>query len=354
MPETMAESRTTNPEHVTTGPLPGATPCVLDVKGLKTHFRTREGTLRALEGVSFSVAPREILGVVGESGCGKSITAASILRILPPEAHIAGGEILFQTRNGEMVDLAQLKPKSRRVRRIRGDEISMVFQEPMTAFSPVHTIGNQIIEALRLHQRCTPQRARKRAVDMLNSVGMPRPSQLIDSYPFELSGGMRQRAMIAMALVCQPRMLIADEPTTALDVTIEAQILQLMRELQQDLGMAIMIITHDLSVVAEMSRNVLVMYLGQDVEYGTVEQIFFEPKHPYTRELLASVPRLGKKSGERLHTIKGTVPSLYERPEGCTFHPRCPDCIPGLCDSQAPGVFGLDDRHRVRCHLYRK
>lgn len=349
----MANSRTTPANQRPEAAAP-AELSVLEVRGLKTHFRTREGTLRALDGVSFAVAPGEILGVVGESGCGKSITAASILRILPPEAQIAGGEILFRTRNGEVIDLVRLKPRSRQIRQIRGDEISMVFQEPMTAFSPVHTIGNQITEALRLHQRCTPQRARKRAIDMLTSVGMPRPHLLIDSYPFELSGGMRQRAMIAMALVCQPRMLIADEPTTALDVTIEAQILELMRELQGKLGMAIMIITHDLSVVAEMSRNVLVMYLGQDVEYGTVEQIFSEPKHPYTRELLASVPRLGKKSGARLHTIKGTVPSLYERPTGCTFHPRCPDCIPGLCDAEAPDVFALDGHHRVRCHLYRK
>jgi len=325
---------------------------LLEVGDLKTHFQTREGVLKALEGVSFSIYEGEILGVVGESGCGKSLTAASILRILPPNAKIVGGDILLRGRDNEVIDLTRLKPKGREIRAIRGRDIAMVFQEPMTAFSPVHTIGSQIAEVVQLHQNKSKAAARDRAVEMLGRVGMPKPAQRFDAYPFQLSGGMRQRAMIAMALVCQPRLLIADEPTTALDVTIEAQILGLMRSLQKELGMAITIITHDLSVIAEMSRNVLVMYLGEDVEYGSAEQIFFEPKHPYTRELLASVPKLGKKARDKLHTIRGVVPSLYERPAGCSFHTRCEECIEGLCDRQRPASIEFDNGQQVRCFLY--
>ena len=325
---------------------------LLQVDDLKTHFHSREGTLRALDGVSFRIAPREILGVVGESGCGKTLTAFSIMRILPPSARIVRGRIVLQGRTGRPVNLARLDPKGKEIRAIRGREIAMIFQEPMTSFSPVHTIGNQIFEHLRLHQKSSKDQVREQVLDMLRRVGMPKPSQAIDAYPFRLSGGMRQRAMIAMALVCHPRLLIADEPTTALDVTIEAQILELMRELHQTLGMSVMIITHDLGVVAELSRNVLVMYLGQDVEYAPVQQLFSAPKHPYTRELLASIPKLGRKSGGRLHTIRGSVPSLYERPGGCPFHPRCRQMIAGVCDVQAPPVVDLDDGHQVRCFLY--
>ena len=327
-------------------------PCLLQVDNLRTHFHTREGTLRALDGVSFRIAPREVLGVVGESGCGKTLTAYSIMRILPSAARIVRGKIVLHGRAGRPVNLARLDPKGKEIRAIRGREIAMIFQEPMASFSPVHTIGNQITEHLRLHQKSSRDQAREQVLDMLRRVGMPKPSQAIDAYPFRLSGGMRQRAMIAMALVCHPRLLIADEPTTALDVTMEAQILELMRELHGTLGMSVMIITHDLSVVAEVSRNVLVMYLGQDVEYAPVQQLFSDPKHPYTSELLASVPKLGRKSGERLHTIRGSVPSLYERPRGCPFHPRCRRMITGVCDTEAPPVTALDDGHHVRCFLY--
>ena len=325
---------------------------ILEVKNLKTHFHTREGTLRAVEGVSFDLVESGVLGVVGESGCGKSITASSILQILPSNGSIVGGEIRWRDEDGRWIDIHQLSPRGKQMKAIRGQDIAMVFQEPMTAFSMVYTIGNQIMENLLTHKVCDKKEARDRAIEILRRVGMPKPEQRVDAYPFELSGGMRQRAMIAMALVGKPRLLIADEPTTALDVTIEAQILSLMQRLQSEMGMAIMIITHDLSVVAEMTENVLVMYLGEDVEYGTTKQIYFEPKHPYTRELLASVPKLGQKTGDRLPTIKGTVPSLYERPKGCPFHTRCREFMKGLCDEKHPPMVDLGDGHRTRCFLY--
>ncbi len=325
---------------------------LLCIRDLHVHFHTREGDLRALEGVSMEIARGEILGVVGESGCGKSITAASVLRILPENARIAEGTILFDAGEEGAVDMAQLDPRGARIRAIRGRDISMVFQEPMTAFSPVHTIGNQITEMIRLHSDPGKAEARERAVRELARVGMPKPEQRIDAYPFQLSGGMRQRAMIAMALACRPKLLIADEPTTALDVTIEAQILELIRRLQEDSGMAVMIITHDLSVVAEMSHRVLVMYLGQDVECAPAGELFRAPRHPYTRELLASIPRLGHKPGGRLHTIPGAVPSLYERPAGCPFHPRCPEAMEGICDQRPPPMTHPGPGRRVRCFLY--
>ena len=327
-------------------------PRLLHISGLKTHFKTPEGTLQAVVDVSLDMHEGEILGVLGESGCGKSVTAASVMRILPPNGRIAGGAILYRDRDGEMIDLARLKRTGRQIRAIRGDDIAMVFQEPMTSFSPVHSIGDQVSEALLVHRSMGRAKAEREAIEMLRRVGMPKPEETFRAYPFELSGGMRQRAMIAMALVCRPRLLIADEPTTALDVTIEAQVLELMRELQRTMGMAIMVITHDSSVVAAISRNVVIMYLGQDVEYAPVEEIFAAAKHPYTRELLASVPRLGQKSRAKLHTIKGAVPSLYERPGGCPFHPRCRDCIRGKCDTASPPVVELGNTHRVRCFLY--
>ena len=325
---------------------------LLEVRDLCVTFHLREGVLRALENVSFTIERGEILGIVGESGCGKSITAASILRILPWTAKIERGQLLFRGEDGSTIDLATLDPKGKTIREIRGRDIAMVFQEPMTAFSPVHTIGNQMMEVLRLHRGCSRAEARRDAIAMLDRVGMPKAARRIDAYPFQLSGGMRQRAMIAMALLCRPRLLIADEPTTALDVTIEAQILELLRDLQEEFGMAVMMITHDLSVIAEMARNVMVMYLGEDVEYASTPTIFFEPKHPYTRELLASVPKLGRGTGERLHTIRGSVPNLYERPNGCPFHPRCREAIPGRCEAVPPPVVEVGPRHRVRCHLY--
>ena len=272
---------------------------LVELKNIKTHFFLDEGTVRAVDGVSFSIHRGKVLGVVGESGCGKSITARSIMRIVPSPGKITAGQILFHRDskgNGsqatEVVDLAQLNPNGQEIRSIRGAEISMIFQEPMTSLSPVHTIGNQITEVITLHQGVSTQEARQAAINVLNQVGMPQPSRTIDRYPHELSGGMRQRAMIAMALSCHPTLLIADEPTTALDVTTEAQILSLMRRLKDELGMAIVYITHNLGVIAQMTDEVVVMYMGKVVETADVETLFYNPKHPYTTALLESIPRL--------------------------------------------------------------
>ena len=324
---------------------------LVEVKGLKTHFFSREGTLKALEDVNFAVHQSEILGVIGESGCGKSVTAQSILRIVPANGNIVDGEILLH-REGEVIDLTKLDPRGPEIRAIRGAEISMVFQEPMTSFSPVYTIGNQIMEVVQLHQECEKDEARDRTIEILRRVGMPKAEQQIDSYPFTLSGGMRQRAMIAMALSCQPRMLIADEPTSAVDVTIQAQILELLAELQEEMHMAIMLITHDLGVVAESSDNLLIMYLGRNVEYGSTEKLFYEPKHPYTQGLLSSIPKLGMLGARDLEPITGTVPSLYEIPDGCAFNPRCPHAIGGLCDKRVPPLLEIEEGHSARCWLY--
>jgi peptide/nickel transport system ATP-binding protein len=328
-----------------------ATPALLEVKDLQTCFFSREGKLRAVDGVSFVVRSGEVLGIIGESGCGKSVTAQSILRIVPSNGRIVGGQILFR-RNGDRIDLARLDPKGREIRSIRGKEISMVFQEPMTSFHPVYTIGNQIMEVIRLHQHCSKTEARKRAIEILAKVEMPNPSQQIDAYPFNLSGGMRQRAMIAMALACRPKLLIADEPTSAVDVTIQAQILRHLIHLQTEFGMSVMMITHDLGVVAETAHYLMIMYLGENVEYGPIEALFSDAKHPYTQGLLASVPRLGKRAKQELKPITGSVPSLYERPEGCPFHPRCPSFMPGVCDMEVPAVVALGAGRQVRCFLY--
>jgi peptide/nickel transport system ATP-binding protein len=335
---------------------------LLEIKNLKTYFFLDEGTVRAVDGADFEVKRGKTLGVVGESGCGKSVTARSILRIVPNPGKITEGQILFHrtpSTNGssavaETIDLATLDPQGDEIRDIRGGEISMVFQEPMTSLSPVHTIGNQIMEAIILHQEVTKDEARRLAVEMLDLVGMPQPSRTIDRYPHELSGGMRQRAMIAMSLSCHPSLLIADEPTTALDVTTEAQILTLMRRLQDELGMAIMFITHNLGVVAQMTDEVVVMYLGKVVERADVDTIFHNPKHPYTQALLQSIPRLGQRSRERrrLTPIRGTVPDPYTIPKGCPFHPRCSKAIRGVCDRHEPPYVEVEPGHQVRCVLY--
>ena len=325
---------------------------LLRVRDLKTYFFSREGTLRAVDGVSFDVHRGETLGIAGESGCGKSVTAQSILRIVPRNGRIVNGEILLQTDAG-VVDLAKLDGKGKQVRSIRGAQVSMVFQEPMTAFSLAYTIGNQIMEAIRLHQDCDKADARARAVDMLRRAGMPNPEQTIDAYPFAISGGMRQRAMIAMALSCHPSLLIADEPTTAVDVTIQAQVLELMKELQQELNMSLIIITHDLAVIAELCDRVMVMYLGRDVESAPVKDIFTTPKHPYTVGLLNSIPRLGEGSAHAIEAIGGSVPSPYDMPSGCAFHPRCPHLLQDTCDREFPAVQAVGPGHTVRCYLYR-
>jgi peptide/nickel transport system ATP-binding protein len=336
---------------------------LLEVKDLKTYFFLEEGTVRAVDGVDMVIRRGQALGVVGESGCGKSVTARSILRIVPRPGRIVQGEITLhrmrESKNGrtvtEAVRLTDLDPMGVDMRSIRGAEIALVPQEPMMSLSPVHTLGNQIIEAIMLHQRVTKAEARERAIHMLDLVGMPRPSRTIDRYPHELSGGMRQRGMIAMALSCHPSLLIADEPTTALDVTTEAQILKLIRSLRQELGMAIMYITHNLGVVAQTTEAVIVMYMGKVVEEADVDSLFHDPKHPYTRALLRSIPRLGQRTRERqrLESIRGSVPDPYALPKGCSFHPRCAQAIRGLCDREEPPYVEVGPAHKVRCVLYR-
>ena len=324
---------------------------LLSVDNLKTHFFSQEGTLKAVDGVNFQISRGETLGIVGESGCGKSVTAQSILRILPPNGRIVEGKVLLN-RNGTTVDLARLSPDSREVREIQGKEIAMIFQEPMTSFSPVYTIGNQISEAIRLHQDTTKKEAMEETLAVLTRVGMPKPAEIINSYPFNISGGMRQRAMIAMALSCRPNLLIADEPTTAVDVTIQAQVLELIAALQKEARMALILITHDLGIIAEMAERVMVMYLGKNIESAPVDDLYYQPKHPYTQGLLASIPKFGAASGETLTPIEGSVPSLYEIPTGCSFHSRCPHFMPGKCDVDDPPEVTVSTAHRVKCFLY--
>lgn len=327
---------------------------LVEVKNLKTYFYLDEGTVRAVDGADFVIRRGETLGVVGESGCGKSVTARSILNIVPKPGKTVEGEILYHRQvrgNAQTLDLTKMPPQSNEMRSIRGAEIAMVFQEPMTSLSPVHTVGNQIIEAIRLHQGLDTVAARELTIEMLDLVGMPLPDRIIDQYAHQLSGGMRQRAMIAMALSCHPSLLIADEPTTALDVTTEAQILKLMRQLQDELGMAIMYITHNLGVVAQMTENVVVMYMGKVVESANVDTLFYNPQHPYTRALLQSIPRLGQRTHEkrRLASIRGMVPDPYALPKGCAFHPRCSDMVPGVCDVEEPAMLEIAPGHKVRC-----
>jgi oligopeptide/dipeptide ABC transporter ATP-binding protein len=315
---------------------------------LRVHFPLDEGLVRAVDGVSYVLHRGRTLGVVGESGCGKTVTAQSILRIVPRPGRIVGGEIIYYPPNRTPIDLAKLDPRGARIRAIRGREIAYIFQEPMAALSPVHTIAHQMIERVRLHLGFGKAEARARAIATLARVGMPRPSQTIDRYAHQLSGGQRQRAIIAMALVCHPSLLIADEPTTALDVTTEAQILELLLELQREFGMAMQYITHNLGVVAELVDDVMVMYLGKPVEYGPVEQIFEDPRHPYTRALLRSIPKLGKKSQQRLESIRGMVPDPYRVPAGCAFHPRCPHYLPDVCAD--PQYVEVGPNHRALCN----
>jgi peptide/nickel transport system ATP-binding protein len=321
-----------------------ATP-LLRVADLKTHFHTRDGIVRAVDGVSFDVLPGETLAIVGESGCGKSVTSMSILRLLPmPPARIAGGRIEFDGRN--LLDLSEPE-----MRKVRGNAISMIFQEPMTSLNPVLTIGRQIAEALVLHRGMNEKAALTRAAEMLRKVHIPEAERRLKQYPHELSGGMRQRVMIAMALACGPRLLIADEPTTALDVTIQAQILELMRELRDDTGASIILITHDLGVVAEIAHRVVVMYAGRKVEEAPIAELFASPRHPYTRGLLGSMPHLGdsvNETGKRLVEIPGMVPSLKDPAPGCLFAPRCPNATE-RCTREAPPLELHAARHWAAC-----
>ena len=350
-------------------------PVLIEIKNLKTHFFLDEGTVQAVNGVDFTIHQHKTLCVVGESGCGKSVTARSILQIVDQPGRIVEGEILYHrpdrlsaAANGEwitgevgangnstteIIDLAALDPRGREIRSIRGQDISMIFQEPMTSLSPIHTVGNQITEAIKLHTDMLDDEADEHAVELLRRVGIPRPAERLGTYPFELSGGMRQRVMIAMALSCNPALLIADEPTTAVDVTTQAQILELLEELQDEYGMAIMLITHDLGVVAEMADDVVVMYLGQVAERGDVDSIFHDPKHPYTQSLLKSIPRLGvSRNRQRLDSIRGMVPDPYNRPTGCMFGPRCDHFMPGRCDTISPPAIPLGPGREVHCLLY--
>lgn len=319
---------------------------LLEVRSLTTRFFTEDGVVRAVEDVSLEIFPGEILSLVGESGCGKSVTGLSLLRLIPiPPGKIAGGEILFEGR-----DLLRLD--EREMERVRGNAISMIFQEPMTSLNPVFTIGNQIMEVLQLHQNLNKREARRKAIEMLDRVRIPFPEVRIDSYPHQLSGGMRQRAMIAMALSCQPKLLIADEPTTALDVTIQAQVLRLLREIQREMGMAVMLITHDLGVVSEIADRVAVMYAGRIVESGPIEAIFGEMRHPYTRGLLESIPLLEEKK-RRLNAIPGQVPNPMNLPSGCKFHPRCYLMIED-CQREEPPLFQVNGNHFSRCIRWRE
>jgi peptide/nickel transport system ATP-binding protein len=326
---------------------------IVRVEDLKTYFKTLDGTVRAVDGVSLEVHPGEALGLVGESGCGKSVTAFSILRLLPPKtSRIVEGKILFDRGTGEPpVDLVHVDPNGDLIRSIRGNEIAMIFQEPLTSLSPVHTVGSQIAEAVELHQNASSEDAREQAIRMLEAVGIALPEQRFDEYPHQFSGGMRQRAMIAMALSCNPALLIADEPTTALDVTIQAQIIELMKSLQEEFGMAILMITHNLGVVAELCSRVAVMYMGKIVETGDARTIFHRPLHPYTVGLMRSIPHLGHRVKARLTPIPGSVPDPYSVPSGCAFYPRCPAPKVEACTKDV-ALITVEAGHQVRCTLY--
>lgn len=313
-----------------------AEPVALAIRDLAVHFEMEQGVVRALEGVSFDLSAGRTLGIVGESGCGKSVTARSILRILDRPGRVVGGSITLDPEGSAPVDLLQLDPNTKHMREIRGGRIGLIFQEPMTALSVHYTVGNQIIEAVRQHSDLSKAAARDRAIELLHEVGIPRPELRVDAYPFQLSGGLRQRVGIAMALAGDPDILIADEPTTALDVTTQAQVLDLLRRLQAEKRIALMLITHDMGVIAEMCDDVAVMYLGRIVEYAPVEALFTAPRHPYTRALLRAVPNILAKPRQRLATIGGAVPHPGARPKGCPFHPRCAEAIEGRCSVSLP------------------
>lgn len=325
---------------------------VISVRDLETHFFTDEGVVRAVDGVNFDVHPGTTMGIVGESGCGKSITAKSILQIVEAPGRIVNGEIQYRRQSGEPVNLLDYPANSGRMRAIRGGEISMIFQEPMTSFSSLHTFGNQIDEALKLHTNLSKDERFELAVDWLARVGIPNPSQRMHEYPFRFSGGQLQRAMIAMAMCTNPKVLIADEPTTALDVTTQAQILDLLQRMQEENDMAIVFITHDLGVIAEIADEVTVMYLGKVVESGPVNDFFDAPLHPYSRALLTSIPSMFTGSRERLPSISGSIPHPQNRPSGCAFHPRCQSFINGVCDIREPNLVSVNEEQDVSCFLY--
>ncbi len=331
-------------------------PPLLQVKDLRVTFGLDEGVVRAVDGTSFDVRPGEVVGIVGESGCGKSVTMRAILQLVDRPGRIASGTILYRDRNGAEINLTNLSPRGPEMRAIRGAEIALIPQEPMAAFSPVHTVGSQIIEAIMLHagqsgRRITKAEAREITIGLFRDVGISIPEQRIDSYSWQLSGGLRQRAMIAMALSCQPRLLIADEPTTAIDVTTQAQVLELLRELRRKYNTAIIFITHDLGVIAQMTSYVVVMYLGRVMEQGPVDQIFHSPKHPYTRALLRSIPSLYGETRTALPVIAGSLPHPFNRPAGCPFHPRCPEAM-ARCAVAQPVLLPVGDNQAAACFLH--
>ncbi len=329
---------------------------LLSIRDLKTYFVMDEGTSMAVDGVSFDVYPGQVVGVVGESGCGKSVTIKSVLQIVQKPGKIVGGEVRWRweagTKAEDVTDILTYDAQGKEMRSVRGAEIALIPQEPMAAFSPVHTVGSQIVEAIRLHIDVSKKEAQAMAIERLHEVGMPSPEQRMDAYSWELSGGLRQRAMIAMALSCNPRLLIADEPTTAIDVTTQAQVLNLLRRLQNELNMSIIFITHDLGVIAQIADYVVVMYLGRIVETGPVDDIFHNPQHPYTIALLESIPTIHSASKEFLPTIEGSIPHPFNRPPGCPFFPRCTSFMRGTCDRYTPTLQPVNERQSVSCFLH--
>ncbi len=327
---------------------------LLDVRDLRVVLNSDGEDVHIVNGINFNITPGKVLAMVGESGCGKSVTSQSLLRLLPRELRIASGQIIFRDPYTQStVDLASMPEECKAIRNIRGNHIAMIFQEPMSSFSLLHTMGNQIGEVILLHRKTSKAETRALVIELLDKVGIPDPERAIDQYPYEFSGGMRQRAMIAKALACNPSLLIADEPTTALDVTIQAQILEMMRALQAEFGMAIIFITHDLGVVAQIADEVAIMYMGRIIEKGPVDEIFHEPRHPYTIDLIRAIPKLGDLRAQRqLNPIRGTVPSLFDLPAGCTFHPRCDFFMAGRCDTQVPELTEITPQHFVSCFLH--
>jgi peptide/nickel transport system ATP-binding protein len=331
-------------------PTPTTEP-LLRVEDLRVQIGTDDGVIRPVDGVSFELAAGKTLCIVGESGSGKSLTGRALMNLMPERMRIAGGRIAYRTAAGPVVDIAGLPPRGPAIRAIRGAEIALVSQEPMAALSPVHTIGQQLGAVIRQHMGLGRKAVRERALECLADVGIPKPAERLDSYPFEFSGGMRQRVCIALALSCGPRLIIADEPTTALDVTTQANILDLFKKLQAEHGLSILFITHDLGVVADVADQVAVMYLGKVVERGSVDDVFYDPQHPYTRALLKSVPTLSRQRVHRLAAIRGMVPSAFDRPPGCPFHPRCDQAVAGLCDRHDPPETALGPGRGARCVL---
>ena len=325
---------------------------ILEVRDLRVYFHLDEGLLKAVDGVDLTVRRGKVLGLVGESGCGKSVTAQAILRLIPHPGTVEGEILLRRETGSQSVDIVRLNPYGAQMRAIRGAQIGMVFQEPMKAFSPIHTIGDQMREGILLHVADTREEADTIALRTLERVGMPNPTQRLNEYPHQLSGGMRQRALIAMALSCQPAILIADEPTTAVDVTVQAQILRLIKDLQADLDMSVIFITHDLGVIAEMAHEVAIMYLGKVVELASVDRIFYAPKHPYTRALLGCIPEVGIEPRTVLSTIEGTVPVPMNLPPGCGFASRCEHVRPECLEAGGPAMVEVEPDHLVRCVLH--